>query len=155
MQRNVPICSDGGDLCRNGWARRRASGRRERWFSRIYFIKPIVFVILSLFWLVTGLIALGPGYRAGVDLMHEGGAGALSGACVIAGALADIVIGIAIALQHTARAGLHGAIAVSVFYTIAANAMTPWLWLDPLGPLVKIAPIVVLTLVALAILEDR
>ena len=33
---------------------------QERWFSRLYFLKPLVFVILSLFWVVTGLIALGP-----------------------------------------------------------------------------------------------
>jgi DoxX-like family/Alpha/beta hydrolase domain len=128
---------------------------QERWFSRIYFLKPVAFVVLSLFWLVTGLIALGPGYRAGVELMHEAGAGGLSGACVVAGAVADIVIGIAIALRRTARAGLYVAIAVSVFYAIAATAFTPQLWLEPLGALVKIAPIVVLTLVALAILEDR
>ncbi|HEY1431974.1 MAG TPA: DoxX-like family protein [Stellaceae bacterium] len=133
----------------------RPASVQERWFSRIYFLKPIAFVVLSLFWLITGLIALGPGYGAGVELMHEAGAGGLSGGCVIAGALTDIVIGIAIALRHTARAGLYAAIAVSVFYAIAATAMTPRLWLDPLGPLVKIAPIVVLTLVALAVLEDR
>jgi uncharacterized protein YbjT (DUF2867 family) len=128
---------------------------QERWFSRIYFLKPIAFAVLSLFWLITGLIALGPGYRAGAELMHDAGAGTLSSACVIAGAVTDIVIGIAIALRRTARTGLYVALAVSVFYTIAATAITPWLWLDPLGPLVKIAPIVVLTVVALAILEDR
>jgi hypothetical protein len=88
-------------------------------------------------------------------LVHEAGVDGLSGECVIAGALADIVIGIAIALRRTARAGLYVAIAVSVFYTIAATAITPWLWLDPLGQLVKIAPILVVTLFALAILEDR
>ena len=33
--------------------------------------------------------------------------------------------------------------------------MTPWLWAEPLGPFVKILPILVLNLVALAILEDR
>ena len=31
----------------------------------------------------------------------------------------------------------------------------PLLWADPLGSLVKIAPILVLNLVALAVLEDR
>jgi len=33
--------------------------------------------------------------------------------------------------------------------------MTPWLWAEPLGPFVKIFPILVLNLLALAILEDR
>jgi hypothetical protein len=51
----------------------RPASVQERWFSRIYFLKPIAFVILSLFWLITGLIAFGPGYRAGFELMHEAG----------------------------------------------------------------------------------
>lgn len=33
--------------------------------------------------------------------------------------------------------------------------MTPWLWLDPFGPLLKMGPILVVTFIALAILEDR
>src|SRR5690349_21139744 len=41
----------------------RPASVQERWFSRIYFVKPIAFVIPSLFWLITGLIVLGPGYR--------------------------------------------------------------------------------------------
>src|SRR5437868_9640900 len=53
----------------------RPASVQERWFARMYFIKPLVIAILSLFWLVTGLIALGPGYRAGVGFMQEGGAG--------------------------------------------------------------------------------
>ena len=133
----------------------RPASVQERWFARMYFIKPLVIAILSLFWLVTGLIALGPGYRAGVGFMQEGGAGTLSGAAVIAGALADIVVGVGIAMRRTARPALCAAIAVSIFYIIAGMMMAPWLWLDPLGPFLKVGPIVVLTLVALAILEDR
>lgn len=65
------------------------------------------------------------------------------------------MIGLGIALRRTTRAALYAAIAVSIFYIIAGTAITPWLWYDPLGPLVKIAPILVLTFIALAILEDR
>jgi len=31
----------------------------------------------------------------------------------------------------------------------------PWLWLDPLGPMLKIGPVMVFNLMALAILDDR
>lgn len=133
----------------------RPASVQERWFSILCFLKPVVFVILSFSWLVTGLIALGPGYQVGVELMEEGGAGALSGISVVADALADIAIGVGIALRRTSRAALYLAAAVSVFYTMAGTAMTPWLWLDPLGALVKIAPILVLISIAVALLEDR
>jgi len=58
-------------------------------------------------------------------------------------------------LRRTVRPALYVAIAVSLFYVVAGTAITPWLWLDPLGPLVKAGPILALTLVALAVLEDR
>ena len=74
---------------------------------------------------------------------------------MLAGGIADIAIGIGIALRRTSRLALWAAFAVSVFYLIAATVTLPVLWADPLGPLVKIAPILVLNLVALAILEDR
>jgi DoxX-like protein len=57
--------------------------------------------------------------------------------------------------RRSARFALYAALAVSVFYAIAGTIILPRLWIDPLGPLVKIFPIMVLNLVALAILKDR
>ncbi len=128
---------------------------QERWFARLYFLKPVVLGGLSLFWILTGLISLGPGYKAGVHLMEEAGAGRLADAGVVAGAVADIVVGLVFAFRRTARPALYAAIGVSIFYGVAATALAPILWSDPLGPLLKIAPILVLNLVALAILSDR
>jgi hypothetical protein len=128
---------------------------QERWFAGLYLLKPVLFTVLSLFWIGTGLISLGPGWEAGVSYMQAGGAGALSGPAVAAGALADVAIGIAIAVRRTARTGLYAALAVSVLYLIAGTAVVPGLWLDPLGPMLKIWPILALNLAALAILEDR
>jgi uncharacterized protein YbjT (DUF2867 family) len=50
---------------------------QERWFARLYFLKPIVLAVLSLFWIVTGLIALGGGYQSGKELLQAAGFGAL------------------------------------------------------------------------------
>ena len=74
---------------------------------------------------------------------------------MIAGGILDLAIGCAIAWRRTTRLGLWAAIAISLFYIVAGTLMTPWLWAEPLGPFVKIFPILVLNLVALAILEDR
>lgn len=85
----------------------------------------------------------------------KGGAGALSGPSVIAGGLADFAIGLAIACRRTARAGLYGALAILLFYALAGTAIRPDLWIEPLGPMLKIGPIIVLNVAALAILEAR
>jgi uncharacterized protein YbjT (DUF2867 family) len=134
----------------------RPASVQERWFARLYFLKALMFVVLALFWIGTGLISLGPGWEEGLSYLREGGVPeGLAQGGVIAGALADIAIGLAIACRRTARGGLWAAIAISVFYMIAGTFVLPRLWLDPVGPMLKIWPIVVLNLVALAIVDDR
>jgi uncharacterized protein YbjT (DUF2867 family) len=128
---------------------------QERWFAKLFFLKPVVFTVFSIFWLVTGIVSLTTGYEAGVELMRRAGAGALAAPGVVVGAFADILVGLAIAWRPTARYGLYGALALSLFYLAAATVLSPGLWGDPLGTLVKIWPILALNLVALAILEER
>jgi hypothetical protein len=129
---------------------------QERWFARLYFLKPLVFGVLALFWIGTGVISLSLGWAQGLAYLLEGGVPEeLAVPGVVAGALADIVIGVGIAFRRTARGALWAAIAISVFYMIAGSLVLPRLWLDPVGPMLKIWPIVVLNLVALAIVDDR
>jgi DoxX-like family len=71
------------------------------------------------------------------------------------GALADIAVGLCIAWRPLARRGLFGAVALSQLYAVASTILRPDLWIEPLGPLLKIIPIFVLHLVALAIIDER
>jgi uncharacterized protein YbjT (DUF2867 family) len=127
---------------------------QERWFARLYFAKPLMLGVLALYWIATGLVALGPGWEDAVGLIQD--AGVLAAApLAAAGAIADIAIGAAIAVRRTARPALWAALTVSIAYLALATLLLPGLWADPLGPLLKVAPLVVLILVALAILEER
>ena len=63
--------------------------------------------------------------------------------------------GLAIIYRPTSRAGLYAALGISFAYAIIGTYLLPRLWSDPLGPLLKIAPIMALILLALAIREDR
>jgi uncharacterized protein YbjT (DUF2867 family) len=128
---------------------------QEHWFARLYLLKPLILSAFAVFWIATGLVTLGPGYAAAVDILRRCGLGELAAAGAVAGAFTDIAIGLAIAWRRTARAGLWAALGISVFYVVGATIMLPSLWTDPLGALVKILPIAVLNLVALAILDDR
>jgi hypothetical protein len=129
---------------------------QERWFARLYVVKPILFVVLPLFWIATGLISLGPGWDIGMGLMREGGVDdPLAALVIIAGALADLAIGVAIGWRPTSRYGLLAAIAISLVYALIGTVLVPRLWRDPLGPMLKIWPIIACHLAALAVLEDR
>ena len=58
-------------------------------------------------------------------------------------------------VRRFAAPALIGMIALSLAYLAAATVLAPGLWADPLGPLVKVVPSIVLALVALAILDER
>ncbi|HEX8064112.1 MAG TPA: SDR family oxidoreductase [Allosphingosinicella sp.] len=128
---------------------------QERWFARLYLLKPVAIGTFALFWLLTGLVSLGPGYPRAVQYMLAGGGGALSGPSVVAGALADLAVGCAIAWRPAARPALWAAMGLSLFYLLAGTLLLPGLWADPLGPMMKIWPILALNLLCLAILDER
>ncbi|MBZ9777128.1 SDR family oxidoreductase [Mesorhizobium sp. CO1-1-8] len=128
---------------------------QERWFARLYFIKPAIFVVLPFFWIMTGIISLTSGWRSGVELLITTAVSALAQPAVVAGALADIAVGTLIAWRPTASLGLWGAIGISFFYAVCGTILRPDLWNEPLGPLMKILPILVMHFVALAVLEER
>lgn len=128
---------------------------QERWFAGLYLLKPIIFASLVLYWVWSGVASLWPGYGIGMALMEQGGANALAAPAVIAGGLADLAVGMGIAVRRTARPALIAGIIVSILYAIAGTLVLPRLWIDPLAPLLKIAPIVALMLAALAMLKGR
>ncbi|HEV2957931.1 MAG TPA: DoxX-like family protein, partial [Xanthobacteraceae bacterium] len=89
-------------------------------------------------------------------LILEGGVKhGLAEATVVAGAAVDICIGVGIAFRRTAKRALYAALALSLLYALIGTVLIPRLWIDPIGPLLKIWPIMALILVAIAIHEDR
>lgn len=129
---------------------------QERWFARLYALKPLIFGVFGLFWIVTGIISLGPGWEIGMSYVREGGLGeSFAALTVVAGALADIVIGLAILWRPASLYGLRAALIISLTYVVIGTVLVPRLWADPLGPMLKIWPVLMLNLVAMAIREDR
>ena len=81
---------------------------QERWFAKLYFVKAVVFAVLSLFWLLTGLITFGSAWDAGQLLLR--GAGLPDAGVPLlaaAGALADILVGFGIAFRATSKCALY------------------------------------------------
>ena len=76
-------------------------------------------------------------------------------AVVVAGALCDIAVGLAIAWRRTARLGVIAAFVVTILYALIGTVLVPRLWADPMGPMLKVMPILVLHLAALGIVDDR
>jgi uncharacterized protein YbjT (DUF2867 family) len=130
------------------------SGVQDLWFARSYLLKPLVIICLSLFWLLSGL----------VPLLNINGAAAHflpfmpqvpAIALTLATCLIDIALGVTVLWRPLARKALVDMLLVSAAYLTGGSLLEPGLWLDPLGPLVKVLPSIALTLVALATLDER
>jgi uncharacterized protein YbjT (DUF2867 family) len=130
------------------------SGVQDLWFARLYLLKPLVISGLSAFWLLSGLFPLLAPAQASAHLLPFMPAGAAMALTIIT-CLVDIALGAAVLARPLARRALLGMLAVSLAYLAGATLLEPALWLDPLGPLVKVLPSILLTLAALAILDER
>jgi uncharacterized protein YbjT (DUF2867 family) len=133
---------------------RNPGGVQDLWFARLYLLKPLAILTLSIFWLLSGLIPLADASAAAAHFlafMPAPAAMALTlGTCLI-----DILLGLAVLFRPAARRAMLGMIFVSLAYLAGGTVLEPHLWLDPLGPLVKVLPSLMLTLVTLAILDER
>ena len=128
---------------------------QERWFARLYLLKPLAIFTFAAFWLLTGLVSLGPGRDEAVALMAQTAAARWAEPLVIGGALFDVAMGAALLFRRTAKPALIAAFFATNLYLLAGTILMPSLWADPLGPLMKILPALALNLLCLAILEDR
>jgi len=129
---------------------------QERWFARLYMLKALTIGILVVFWVVSGSIALTVAFDAATRILTDHAfAEPLAKAITIVTSLMDISIGLAILHRRTCRIGLLAGIALSLFYMISAALITPDMWIEPLGALVKTGPSIILMMVGLAVLDER
>lgn len=127
---------------------------QERTYARAHLLAPSLVLTLSAFWIASGAIAL---------VQREAAARVLDGVMapgqamlfVVVGALADLAIGVALLVRPATRVAALAAIALSLAYLAGATMLTPHLWADPLGPLVKIFPGMALALAVAALTSER
>ncbi|MGY8638920.1 SDR family oxidoreductase [Bradyrhizobium sp. 14AA] len=129
---------------------------QDKWFARLFLVKALIFASLVVFWLVSGFIALFVSYRAAAGILTAHNfPPALVDPITIGTSLMDMSIGVLVAFRRTAAIGLVAGIVASLGYMFGAAILTPDLWIEPLGALVKTGPAIVLMLVALLMLDNR
>jgi uncharacterized protein YbjT (DUF2867 family) len=127
---------------------------QERWFARLYLLKPLVLGTLALFWIASALLPFGPAWDATMRFRSDDW---LNPRPLFAVALAvvGVGIGVAIAIRRIARGALLAALGLTIMEIVLGTIMAPEVWLDQRGLLMREVPLLALTLVALAILDER
>lgn len=134
----------------------RSATLQDRWFARLYLLKPLAIALLALFWIWTGIISLGPGWGQGMALLASTGwSRDVAAATIVAGALLDIALGAALLVQKLARRALQAMLGVSLLYLLIGAVVTPHLLVDPLAVLIKTVFVAMTALFALAIVDER
>jgi DoxX-like family len=134
----------------------RSATIQDKWFARLFLIKALAIASLVVFWIASGFIALVISYDAAAAILtsHRFPPSLVAPFTVVT-SLMDMTIGVLIAFRRTCAAGLIAGIAASLGYMLGTAILTPNLWIEPLGALVKTGPAIVLMLVALLTLDNR
>ncbi|WP_127115304.1 SDR family oxidoreductase [Shimia sediminis] len=128
---------------------------QERWFARMYLLLPLTILVLSVFWLLSGLVGVMQTSAAIEVLVSRGQTESFARVAVLGGSFLDIGLGAAILWRRWARAAAAGMLLVSFAYLVGSLLFAPDLWLDPLGPMVKVLPSMLAALIPLMFLEKR
>jgi hypothetical protein len=126
------------------------AGVQDRWHARLFFVRPLSVIVLGLFWLFSGLVDLGPGAGRADAVLLQAGLGRWAHPVAYWGGWLDVVLAAFLFVRRTAMAAVLAMLAVTVGYLASATLFLPQLWTDPLGPWLKVFPMMALSLVVLA-----
>jgi uncharacterized protein YbjT (DUF2867 family) len=134
----------------------RPASIQDKWFARLFLLKPLIIASLALFWTASGFVALLVSFPATKAILAAHGfPGWLVTPFAGITSLMDMSVGVLIAFRKTAAFGLAAGIVVALGYMAGTALLTPDLWIEPLGALVKTGPAIVLMGVGLATLDNR
>ena len=126
------------------------------WHARLYAARPLVHITLIIIWLWSGLMGLLlPSeqfqhiFSALPDLPpHIGLLAKLTG-------LADLAIALGLLIRWRYKTMFWIQMLMVLGYSCALTVLSPGLWLDPLGPLLKNLPILILIIIHRVLEEER
>lgn len=130
------------------------STAQERSFARAHLVYPLLVLTLSLFWFLSALFGL-VSFREAAALLDGRVSSGTAAWFVASGILADLAIAVALLFRPLVKAAAAAAILVSAGYLFGGTLLLPQLWLDPLGPLVKVLPGMALALAVWALTGRR
>ncbi|OOC08917.1 SDR family oxidoreductase [Thioalkalivibrio halophilus] len=135
----------------------RPSSEAELWHARLYGLRPLLRFALAFFWIWTGLVsALLHPPQASLDLLASAGLTAAPAVTALYGlALVDVLLGLALLAGWRVREVAWIQVVMMAGYTLGAGLLLPQLWIDPFGPLSKNLPLIVATLMLIAMEGPR
>lgn len=128
---------------------------QDRWHARLYFLKPLTILVFAAYWIATGVIGLSAARPEAITILRGVGFGGSAPLWSDLGHIYDLALGTLLLVPRLTRAVALVMAASCVFYLGMATAMTPALWADPLQPLLKVFPVILVALFVAALADRR
>ncbi len=129
---------------------------QDRWHARLYFLFPLLTLVLGLMWVGSGVAGLiDPPTDALVIAQAIGAGPDAVPALVFAFCFIDILIGLRLLSGRAGRRCGWVMLAMTSGYTIGLTVFVPVLWMDPYGALLKNLPVMGAILTWLALSNPR
>lgn len=128
----------------------------DRWHARLFFLRPLLRISIGLLWLFTGIVSLGlyPVAQSYALLAQVGITGLLAPVALYGAALLDMALGIATLARYRIRQVGALQIILMLAYSALISIGPSELWLHPFGPITKNVPLIVATLIMMALEKD-
>lgn len=126
----------------------------DRLYGRVSLVVPLLVTVLSMFWMVSGILGIARLDQSAAYISAPGGIG-LAKTLIIFASVIDIIIGAMFLVRPATKAASIAAILVSLAYLFSGTVFAPSLWLDPLGPFVKIFPAMIAAVSLFLLMEER
>lgn len=132
----------------------RPAGTQDLWQARLYMLKPLIRITMSLLWIGAAIGAfLSP--DASVAALMPGRPEGLALLAMRGGGMIELVLGLALLAHWSPRLTAIAQVVWIALAVIGLGLLAPGLWLLPMGGLVKMLPVLLLALVHLALLDER
>lgn len=121
---------------------------QDRWQAKLFFIAPAVKAMLVFLWLASAWLGLFHGSEATRSVVAGLGLPQMwADPLRISGSLLDLAVALLVLFDKNARWSSLAQFFVVIGYTVVIGTALPSVWLDPLGPLLKNFPILLLVAV--------
>lgn len=132
------------------------SSVQDRAHAKLYFVKPVMFFILVAFWFFSGALPLLFSFQnAMVYLLEMGFSQSAANMMVYLSCFWDMLLALGLWFSSSKKPWVVLQLITIFIYTLTASVYFPKLWLDPLAPILKNIPILLLTACYLILIKER
>jgi uncharacterized protein YbjT (DUF2867 family) len=128
---------------------------QDRWHARLFLLRPALRVALAFVWIFTGVVSICNAQAGYALLSHMGFSTSVQPVLLYGASVLDIVLGLAtLANVKLLWVGSIQCV-LMVAYALLTLLLWPQLWAQPLGPIIKNMPLIVATLIMMALERTR